>query len=90
VWCWGEQGNSLYVNGVLENSVQGCVKTISGYANDEVGRCRYDSSNVPKGSARYFYGSLDEFRIDKTVRNANWIKLCYMNQREDDKLIRFK
>lgn len=90
VWCWEEQGNSLYVNGVLENSVQGCFKTISGYANDEVGRCRYDSSNVQKGSARYFYGALDEFRIDKSVRNASWIILCYMNQREDDRLVRFK
>ncbi len=89
-WSWGEQGNFLYVNGVLENSVHGCVKTISGYANDEVGRCRYDSSNVPNGSARYFFGNLDEFRIDKSVRSASWIKLCFMNQREDDRLIRFK
>lgn len=89
-WCWGEQGNFLYVNGVLEKSIESKYKPVSGYANDEIGRCRYDSSNVPNGSARYFYGTLDEFRIDKTMRNANWIKLCFMNQREDDRLIRFR
>jgi hypothetical protein len=88
-WCWGEKGNFLYVNGVLENSVQG-YKPVSGHASDEIGRSRYDSSNIPFGAARYFNGSLDEFRIDKTVRDPGWIKLCYMNQREDNKLVTIK
>jgi hypothetical protein len=35
-------------------------------------------------------GIMDEIRIEGTARSADWIKLCYMNQRSDDKLIVFK
>jgi len=35
-------------------------------------------------------GIMDEIRIEKTNRSADWIKLCYMNQRPDDKLVVFK
>jgi hypothetical protein len=32
-------------------------------------------------------GMVDEVRVCKTARSADWIRLCYMNQRIDDKLI---
>jgi hypothetical protein len=35
-------------------------------------------------------GIMDEIRIEGTARTADWIRLCYMNQRIDDKLIQFK
>jgi hypothetical protein len=35
-------------------------------------------------------GCLDEIRIEGTVRSADWIQLCYMNQKVNDKLILFK
>jgi hypothetical protein len=35
-------------------------------------------------------GSMDEIRVERTARSADWVKLCYMNQRIDDKLIKFK
>ena len=35
----------------------------------------------------YFKGAIDEVRVCGTVRSADWIKLCYMNQRSDDKLV---
>lgn len=35
-------------------------------------------------------GILDEIRIEGTARSADWIRLCYMNQRSDDKLVHFK
>jgi hypothetical protein len=38
----------------------------------------------------YFDGSLDEIRIERAFRSADWEKLCYMNQRTDDKLIKSK
>jgi hypothetical protein len=38
----------------------------------------------------YVKGIMDEIRIEGTVRSADWVKLCYMNQRSDDKLIIFK
>ncbi len=35
-------------------------------------------------------GIMDEIRIEGTARSADWIRLCYMNQRIDDKLVRYK
>jgi hypothetical protein len=37
-----------------------------------------------------FRGSIDEVRISGTARSPGWIKLCYMNQRTDDRLVIFK
>ncbi len=34
-------------------------------------------------SYHYFKGSMDELRISSVVRSAAWIKLCYINQRDD-------
>jgi hypothetical protein len=34
-----------------------------------------------------FYGYLDEFRIDTTVRSAGWVKLCYQNQQANQTLV---
>lgn len=36
-----------------------------------------------------FDGILDEIRIVNTQKSADWVKLCYMNQRVDDKLVVF-
>jgi hypothetical protein len=35
-------------------------------------------------------GTMDEMRIENVNRSADWIKLSYMNQRSDDKLVVFK
>ena len=35
-------------------------------------------------------GIMDEIRIEGAARSADWIRLCYMNQRVDDKLVVFK
>lgn len=85
-WSWGEGSNSLYINGILENSIPE-YRAVSGKADDEVGRSPYDASNIQYGVPGYFYGTLDEFRIDSKARNADWVKLSYMNQRPDQKLI---
>jgi hypothetical protein len=39
---------------------------------------------------RYFKGALDEVCVSGVSRSADWIKLCYMNQRSDDKVVIFK
>jgi hypothetical protein len=39
---------------------------------------------------RFFKGALDEVCVAGVSRSADWIKLCYMNQRPDDKLVVFK
>ncbi|NLE00549.1 MAG: DUF2341 domain-containing protein [Fibrobacter sp.] len=38
----------------------------------------------------FFKGGIDEVRIQSRSLHADWIKLCYMNQRSDDKLIVYK
>jgi hypothetical protein len=40
---------------------------------------------------RYFFnGIVDEVVVAGTSRSADWIRLCYMNQKADDALIRMK
>lgn len=38
---------------------------------------------------RYWNGTLDEVRVQSRVVSEHWIRLCYMNQRRDDKLVVF-
>ena len=85
-WSWGDNSDSLYLNGVLESSTSGSVP-LRGDGNEEIGRSQYDSSNIPFGESHYFLGTLDEFRIENKSRSSAWVKLCYMNQRKDDKLV---
>lgn len=40
-------------------------------------------------SYSYFKGFMDELEISAAVRSADWIKLCYMNQRKDNLLVKF-
>ncbi len=37
----------------------------------------------------YFKGGIDEVRICNIALSPEWVKLCYMNQGVDDKLVRF-
>ncbi|MBN2188558.1 MAG: DUF2341 domain-containing protein, partial [Chitinispirillaceae bacterium] len=36
---------------------------------------------------RYFVGDIDEVRVSRVARPSNWIRLCYENQRADQKLV---
>jgi hypothetical protein len=38
----------------------------------------------------YFKGSVDEVRISRGIPGADWIRLCYMNQKAGDALVVFK
>ena len=85
-WSWGPDGDSLYINGSLQASLPHSVP-VTGEAPEEIGRCNYDTQNIPNGGYRYFKGTLDEFRIDNTCRSPEWVKLGYMNQRADDRVV---
>jgi hypothetical protein len=43
-----------------------------------------------KGGFCWFNGKIDEVRVCSRSRSVDWNRLCYMNQRIDDKLITFK
>jgi hypothetical protein len=38
----------------------------------------------------FFNGKIDEVRVMDVVPDANWIKLCYMNQKQEDALVEFR
>lgn len=40
-------------------------------------------------SYSYFNGAMDELEISAVVRSADWIKLCYMNQRKVNLLVKY-
>jgi hypothetical protein len=43
-----------------------------------------------KGGYCWFNGKIDEVRLCNKSRSPEWIRLCYMNQRIDDKLVTFE
>lgn len=86
-WCWGENGESLYINGELEASLPHSL-TVFGDTNDQIGRSPYDTQNIPNGESRYFTGILDEFRFHSTTRGPDWVKLSYINQGDNDLLVK--
>jgi hypothetical protein len=78
----------LYVDGICVDSSIVTVATNFARAYDqplEIGHC-------PDGGAdpdRFFNGIIDEVRVSKTAYNEDWIKLCYMNQKEQDALVKW-
>jgi len=37
-----------------------------------------------------FIGKVDEARVSKNILSADWILLCYMNQKEKDAVVSFQ
>jgi Concanavalin A-like lectin/glucanases superfamily/Domain of unknown function (DUF2341) len=87
------EGNTqfLYLDGVLVNS-----NVSTGYANATrdtsndvtIGRYLEYVTESNQGFA-FFNGIIDEVRISNVSRSADWIKLCYMNQKEPDVLLKW-
>jgi hypothetical protein len=51
----------------------------------EIGHCP-DGGNNPD---RFFSGIIDEVRISRTALGADWMKLCFMNQKEQNALVKW-
>jgi hypothetical protein len=84
---------SFYLNGKLVGST--LYKTANTLSRDEsedfsIGRYLKEavSPNPPEGFC-YFYGIIDEVRIMNTAPGADWVRLCYMNQKEIDALVKW-
>jgi Concanavalin A-like lectin/glucanases superfamily/Domain of unknown function (DUF2341) len=81
----------LYLDGALVNStISTLVATGTRDTSNDVTIGRYlpyvTESN--QGYA-FFDGGIDEVRISSVSRSADWIKLCYMNQKEQDALLHY-
>jgi hypothetical protein len=76
----------LYVNG---EPVDSSTIVSSDLPRETGSDCIIGRAHDSDGSTP-FNGFIDEIRIESTARDSDWIRLCYMNQRLDDKLVRIK
>ena len=77
----------LFVDGVCVDSTPGM-----GYFSTDP-RTTTDNLSIGRNPAapwNFFKGKIDEARIMDKAPTAAWIKLCYMNQRQDDQLVEFR
>jgi hypothetical protein len=83
----------LYVNGVPADSMITMIPDTMprDTGNDfMIGRYIQAITTGPSEGFGYFHGSMDEVCVSNVARNPAWIRLCYMNQRANDALVRFK
>jgi hypothetical protein len=82
----------LYVNGELvDSTIEVTPPIASRNMGDDVtiGRFLSVSAYAMEGKCP-FLGKIDEVRISNVNRSADWVKLCYMNQKEQDALVKFE
>jgi Concanavalin A-like lectin/glucanases superfamily/Domain of unknown function (DUF2341) len=80
----------LYVNGVLADSLislnPSTIQRYEGY-DFMIGRNRNPASDT---TGFFFNGIIDEVRVTSVAPSADWVKLCYMNQKAADQLVVYK
>jgi len=77
----------LYVNGRLaDSSIFLNTSTIRRYAGFDfmIGRNRNPANDT---TGFFFKGIIDEVRVTSVAPSADWVKLCYMNQKSQDALV---
>jgi hypothetical protein len=82
----------LYLDGELVSSAYGtAASSIARNTTDDflIGKYQRSADYTGEGFS-WFDGAIDEVRISNVSRSADWIKLCYMNQKETDALVKFK
>jgi hypothetical protein len=77
---------SLYIDGVQIKQVNNneAINYTGVGSNTLIGKHGNGKNNYN------FTGRIDEVRVSKTLLTADWIKLCYMNQKTGDVLVKFK
>ena len=88
------QGSSqyLYCNGELVDSTTTNYQQIASRDSSEdftIGRF-FKEATFPVNGLCYFKGKIDEVTVSSRARSGDWIRLCYINQGSDDKLVQFK
>ncbi len=83
-------GQALYVNGELVDTTMDLTRsTKSRVLSFDVAIGKFMES-YPNEDAKWFHGAIDEVRMHSASLSAEWVRLCFMNQRADDKLLIFK
>jgi hypothetical protein len=81
----------LYCNGVLVDSTASIWQNaVSRNTSNDLSIGKFlQQVTVPINEGYCFFkGSIDEVRILSTPQSQDWVRLSYMNQRSDDKLVR--
>ncbi len=76
----------LFIDGV-ESATTSDSSTIN---YNGLGTDTYIGKHGNRKQSFYFNGRIDEVRVNNTAVSSDYIKLCFMNQRADDKLVNFK
>lgn len=82
----------LYCNGVLvDSTIDKWQNAVSRNTKNDLTLGRFAESVVLPVAEGYCYfkGGIDEVRICNIAQSPEWVKLCYVNQGADDKLVRF-
>jgi hypothetical protein len=80
----------LYINGELVDSTMEMVPSTKMRIETKAVAIGKFVETDTTSDGYLFNGNIDEVRINNISLNANWIRLCYMNQKMDDKLVSFK
>lgn len=83
----------LYCNGELvDSTIDEWYNAVSrNTANDLIVGKFAKQITVPINEGYcYFKGGIDEVRIESRAKSPEWVRLCYMNQRPDDRLVAFR
>ena len=84
----------LYCNGVLVDSTSRLWPNPTAKRNTSndlsIGRFLQEATIPDNEGYCSFKGAIDEVRILSAAKNTDWIRLCYMNQRVDDRLVVFR
>lgn len=78
---------TLYIDGIKAGTHTEANLTIN-YSG--VGANTYIGKHGNGKTGYGFYGRIDEVRVYREAMSSDYIKLCYMNQKEDDCLLKFK
>jgi hypothetical protein len=76
----------LYIDGALDCFTQSALPIIYSGVGTDVYLGKHGNGKTTFD----FSGDIDEVRINKTVCTEDWIRLSYMNQRQDDRLVVWK
>ena len=83
----------LYINGMMIRDTALLNATINPRftgCDFTIGCHPIHDSTLVSQNVKYFEGKIDEVRVGSGVPSADWIKLCYMNQKTDDILVEFR
>ena len=81
----------FYLNGELvDDTISVSSANVSRYMGDDVtiGKFLSMPSDTIEGKCA-FLGKIDEVRISNVAQDVDWIKLCYMNQKGQDALVKW-